>query len=84
MKELLACDVEQLGLQRLLYGLGPLVTYLKEHGVDCKKMFAAANIPPGAIGDPTAMMGLQQEQMFTLAAIKELGEPGLGLSIGPS
>ncbi|MEH6550700.1 MAG: AraC family transcriptional regulator [Pseudomonadales bacterium] len=83
MKELYASHVEQIALQRMVYGLSPLVTYLKEQDIDCTPFFSAANIASNSIGDPSATMDLRQELSFTLAAIKALGVPGLGLAIGP-
>ena len=83
MKELYASHVEQIGLERKVYGLGPLVTYLKENNVDCLPLFAEANIPASAIGDPSATMTLPEELAFTQAAIKALDRPSLGLDVGP-
>jgi AraC-like DNA-binding protein len=83
MKELYASPVAQIGLQRMVYGLSPLVTYLKEQGIDCTPLFDMANIAAKSIGDPCATMDFQQELIFTNAAINVLAVSGLGLSIGP-
>ena len=83
MKELYASHVAQIGLQRMVYGLSPLVTYLKEQGIDCTPLFDVASIAAKSIGDPCATMDLQQELLFTQAASSALGLSGLGLSIGP-
>ena len=78
-----ASHLDQMELQRMVYGLGPLVTYLHERDIDCAPFYLAANISPQAISDPTATMGLRQELIFTQEAIKAMGDPGLGLSVGP-
>jgi AraC-like DNA-binding protein len=83
VKELFASDVSHMKLQRLAYGLGPLVTYLRERDIDCQPLFTSAKLSPQSIGDPMAMMSLKQDQLFTLAAIEATRNPGLGLTIGP-
>jgi len=83
MKELYASNVSQIGLPRMVYGLSPLVTYLKGKNIDCAPLFEAASIAANTIGDPSATMGLQQELRFTEASIRALDDPGLGLSVGP-
>jgi AraC-like DNA-binding protein len=82
VEELIASDVNIIGLQRLVYGLGPLVTYLKAASIDCDPLFDKAAIAPQSLSDPTAMMSLKQEQQFILAAIEILDDPSLGLVIG--
>lgn len=83
MEELFASQLNQIGLQRMVYGLGPLVTYLQEQDIDPTPFYAAAKIRPTSIKDPVATMGLSQELIFTHAAIQAVGDPGLGLKVGP-
>jgi len=82
VEELLVTDLEQNGLQRLVYGLSPLVTYLDENGVDCEPLFKAADIQPQSLGVPRAMMRFSQEQIFTQKAIEVMEDSGLGLKVG--
>ena len=83
MEELFASQLNQIELQRMVYGLGPLVTYLQEQDVDPTPFYAAAKILPTSIRDPFATMGLSQELIFTHEAIQAVGNPGLGLKVGP-
>ena len=83
MEVLFGSDDDQVLLPRRIYGLGPLLHYLKEHRVDCAPLFEIAGILPDSISDPSALMTLQQEQLFNQTAIKVTGDPGLGLAIGP-
>jgi AraC-like DNA-binding protein len=83
MEELFASHLNQMVLQRMVYGLGPLVTYLQEQNIDPAPFYAAAKIPPQSISDPAATMGLNQELIFTHEAVKTVGDPGLGLIVGP-
>lgn len=83
MEELFASHLNQMQLQRMVYGLGPLVTYLQEQNIDPLPFYAAAKISPQSIRDPVAIMGLSQELIFTHAAIQAVGDPGLGLIVGP-
>lgn len=82
VEELLVTNIEQNGLQRLVYGLSPLVSYLDENSVDCAPLFKAADIPPQSLGVPGAMMRFRQERIFTQQAIEVMEDPGLGLKIG--
>lgn len=82
MKELFATELEHLSLKRLVYGLGPLVSYLKKKNVDVAPLFQAADLEQGATSDPAAYMSLEQELRFTQAAIKALDDPSLGLRVG--
>ena len=74
MEELFASHLEQMDLQRIVYGLGPLVTYLQEQNIDPAPFYTAAKIPPQSISDPVATMGLSQELIFTHEAIKAVGD----------
>ena len=49
MEELFASHLNQIELQRMVYGLGPLVTYLQEQNIDPTPFYAAAKITPKSI-----------------------------------
>ena len=83
MKELYASGIDQIGLQRMVYGLSPLVTYLKSLDMDFAPFFVLAGLSPESMRDPNAIMTLKQELVVTKAVIDKLGDPALGLSIGP-
>jgi hypothetical protein len=83
MTELYASSIDQIGLQRMVYGLSPLVTYLKSLDIDFAPFFVVAGLSPESMRDPSAIMTLQQELVVTKAIIDKLGDPALGLSIGP-
>lgn len=83
MKELYASSIDQIGLQRLVYGLSPLATYLKSLDIDFAPFFTVADLSPESMKDPNAIMTLEQELAITKAVIDELGDPALGLFIGP-
>ncbi len=82
MNQLLVTDKNQVELQRLVYGLSPLVTYLDENGIDCNPLFAAAGIQPQSLGIANATMRSSQEQSFIQQAIELVNDPGLGLKVG--
>lgn len=70
-------------VRHLIYGLNPLITLLREHGVAVEELLDAARIPAGALGDPDYMLSPVQEISFTEQALKRLGQPDLGLRLGP-
>jgi len=82
VKELAATDLEQIGLQRLVYGLSPLVSYLDEMEVSSERLFETSGIDPQSLNKPRAMMSLLQEQTFIHEAIEAVDTDGLGLLIG--
>jgi AraC-like DNA-binding protein len=84
VKELFVSNVKQIGFRRMVYGLGPLVTYLENLGCDTMECFSKANISPNSISDPSATMSLVQELDFTQAAIESADDQSLGISVGPS
>jgi AraC-like DNA-binding protein len=84
VKELFVSNVDQIGFRRMVYGLGPLVTYLENIACDTMECFSKANISPGSISDPSATMSLAQELAFTQAAIEYAEDQSLGLAVGPS
>jgi AraC-like DNA-binding protein len=70
-------------VRHLIYGLNPLITLLREHDVDVGPLLDAARIPTGALGDPDYMLSPVQEISFTEEALTRLGQPDLGLRLGP-
>jgi len=83
MEVLYISDGNQIVLPRRAYGLGPLLSYLKEHNVDCEALFEITHINPLSISDPNAVITPQQERQFNQAAINATCDPALGLAIGP-
>ncbi|WP_170150201.1 AraC family transcriptional regulator [Parahaliea mediterranea] len=82
MKEHFTSELSQLNLQRIVYGLNPLVSQLSEQGIDSQALLAQANISANSLKDPAAVMSLEQEQTCILAAIAASNDPGLGLIVG--
>ena len=70
-------------VRHLIYGLNPLISLLRQHGADVEAMLAAARIPPGALADPDYKLSPAQELSFTERALAQLGQPDLGLRLGP-
>ena len=66
-------------VRHLIYGLNPLISLLRQHGADVEAMLAAARIPPGAV----YKLSPAQELSFTERALAQLGQPDLGLRLGP-
>lgn len=67
---------------RLAYGLGPLILFLEEHGVDVDPLLHAAEIPRFALEEPSSAIRLDQEITFTRLALARLGIPEAGLLVG--
>ena len=70
-------------VRHLIYGLNPLITLLRQHGADVEAMLEMARIPAQALADPDYMLTPAQELNFTERALAELGQPDLGLRLGP-
>lgn len=68
--------------RHLGYGLNPLISLLKEHNLDSRRVLDKASIPALAVDDPTYQLTPQQELSFTAQVIEELGMPDLGLQVG--
>lgn len=67
---------------RLAYGLGPLLLFLEEHGVDVDPLLHAAEIPRFALEEPSHAIRLDQEITFTRLALARLAIPEAGLLVG--
>lgn len=67
---------------RLAYGLGPLILFLEERGIDVDPLLHAAEIPRFALEEPSSSIRLDQEITFTRLALKRLGIPEAGLLVG--
>jgi len=70
-------------VRHLIYGLNPLITLLRQHGADVETMLEAARIPARALADPDYTITPAQELSFTERALAWLGQPDLGLRMGP-
>lgn len=70
-------------VRHLIYGLNPLISLLRQHGADVEAMLEAARIPVDALADPDYMLTPAQEISFTERALVVLGQPDLGLRLGP-
>ncbi len=68
--------------RHLGYGLNPLITLLKEHGIDPLLVMEKASIPEEALDSPTYQLTPQQELSFTSEVIRALNKPELGLIVG--
>lgn len=82
MKEIIETIFEQNSLDRLVYGLSPLVTYLDANDIDCSPLFEVSGIQAQTLGIPGMMMNFSQEQKFTEKAIELMKDPELALKIG--
>lgn len=74
---------EPQSLRHLLYGLHPLIGWLKEQGVDHQPFLKLADIPGEALSQPDYTITPSQEIRFIQAVYEELKRPYLGLQIGP-
>ena len=65
------------------YGLGPVITTIREAGHDPLPMLERAGIPADAPDDPEYTLSPLEELGFLEDALLTLGQPGLGLILGP-
>jgi hypothetical protein len=70
-------------VRHLIYGLNPLITLLKQNQADVNALLLASRIPATALGDPDYMLTPAQELHFTELALAQLGQPELGIRLGP-
>ncbi|MBK7727487.1 MAG: AraC family transcriptional regulator [Gammaproteobacteria bacterium] len=70
-------------VRHLIYGLNPLITLLKQHQADVDALLGTSRIPATALGDPDYMLTPAQELRFTELALAQLGQPDLGIRLGP-
>lgn len=68
--------------RHLIYGLNPLISLLKENGVDPAPLLVAATIPSDALSNPSYQLTPHQELTFTEEVIRALDRPDLGLLVG--
>lgn len=68
--------------RHLAQGLYPLITILKQHGVNPKPLLEKANIPSSALENLVFFLTAEQELRFTELVIETLKRPDLGLTIG--
>lgn len=74
---------EPQSLRHLIYGLNPLISWLKEQEIDYLPLLKRAGIPEEALSKPEYTITPSQEIGFTRDVYQSLGRPELGLLIGP-
>ena len=70
-------------LRHMIYGLHPLVTWLKKQGTDYQPFLEKAGIPTEALSQPDYAMTPSQEIGFTQHVYRSQNRPELGLIMGP-
>jgi AraC-like DNA-binding protein len=68
--------------RHLAQGLNPVVNYLEEFGVSPSTLLTQAKVPASVLHNPTHHLTTDQELRFLELAIKTLGQPDLGLTLG--
>jgi hypothetical protein len=75
---------ESSGIRRhRAYGLSPVITVVREAGLDPVAMLERAGIPADAPDDPEYTLSLREELAFMEDALQALQQPDLGLQLGP-
>lgn len=67
---------------RLAYGLGPLLMFLEERGIEADPLLEQAEIPRFALEEPSSAVRVEQELEFTRLALARLRLPQAGLLVG--
>lgn len=70
-------------LRHLIYGLRPLIGWLKEQEIDYLPFLNKAGIPFEALAQPEHSITPSQEICFIQSVVQSLKRPELGLVIGP-
>lgn len=70
-------------LRHFVYGLNPLLSYLREIGRDPLPYLERAGIPPEALNSSEHSISPAQEIGLTLDVYQSVGRPELGLIMGP-
>jgi hypothetical protein len=82
--EMLITTSESSGIRRhRAYGLSPVITVVREAGLDPVAMLERAGIPADAPDDPEYTLSLREELAFMEDALQALQQPDLGLQLGP-
>jgi hypothetical protein len=82
--EMLITTPESSGIRRhRAYGLGPVITVVREAGLDPVAMLERAGIPADAPDDPEYTLSPREELAFMEDALQALQQPDLGLQLGP-